>query len=112
MTQVSQSDLLLVDQETFIKVSGLKIHESHKCYLKILLVGDMGMYENHYKEYSDNYNKGVYINIIYNLTNHSEDTQRPIVIFLRGGDARSGSFRMSKDLLGCQEAGGRGNLKR
>lgn len=70
MTQVSQSDLLLVDQETFIKVSGLKIHESHKCYL----VGGMGMYENHYKEYSDSYNKGVYINVIYNLTNHSEET--------------------------------------
>jgi hypothetical protein len=38
--------------------------------------------------------------------------KRCIIKFFRGADARNGSFRMSKDLLGCQEAGGMGDLKR
>lgn len=35
-----------------------------------------------------------------------------VIKFLRGGDTRSGSYRMTKNLLSCQETAGRGDLKR
>lgn len=83
---------------------GIKYVKVTNVTLKFLLV-ENDMYENHYKGSSDSYKK------VWNRT-WFITAKRCIIKFLRAADARGGTFRTSKDLLGCQEAGGMGDLKR